>query len=96
MKIALIPFALLLFSLTATCGFGFGDDLGTPTPPTDYWGWQCADGTPVPSDGGGCLPPSCDNNSTPKESDGGGACLCTDGTTVLSCACEDGGCGGGD
>jgi hypothetical protein len=43
---------LLLASRLAACGFGFGDDLGTPAPPSDYWGWQCADGTPASFDGG--------------------------------------------
>jgi hypothetical protein len=87
--LALVTSAFVSF--TATCGFGFGDDLGTPTPPTDYWGWQCGDGTPASFDGG-CLPLDCDDNSTPAVPDGGNVdagspCLCRDGTQVLACTC---------
>jgi hypothetical protein len=95
MKNALPVLAVLLLSLTASCGFGFADDLGTPVPPTNYWGWQCADGT-APDPDAGCLPASCDDSSTPAESDGGDACVCADGTLVLSCACQADGCGDGD
>jgi hypothetical protein len=81
-----------LLSLTAACGFGFGDDLGSPTPSADYWGWLCQDGS-TPDPDAGCLPASCDDGSTPSEPDGGeDTCVCADGTLVLTCNCQAAGC----
>jgi hypothetical protein len=92
-KFFLIALPLCL-PVVATCGFGFDDDRGTPTPAASYWGWQCADGS-MPDPDAGCLPASCADGNDPSAVDGGDACLCDDGTAVLSCACQDGGCGGG-
>ena len=89
MKRTQLLVTILLLGLTATCGFGFGDDLGTPTPPAGYWGWLCADGT-TPDPQAGCLPQTCDDNSTPAlQADGGLECVCVDGTDVLVSTCCD-------
>jgi hypothetical protein len=82
---------LLAFGFLAAggaCGFGFYDNSGHPDPPTNYWGWQCADGT-VPIPDAGCLPQTCDDASTPALD--GGSCACADGSDVLPSSCSDGG-----
>jgi hypothetical protein len=71
------------------CGFGFYNDSGNPVQGTDYWGWQCADGTAPPPDAG-CLPQTCDDSSAPARGDGG-LCVCADATVVLPSSCLDGG-----
>jgi hypothetical protein len=96
MKSVLLLAMLLCLPAVATCGFGFDDDRGTPTPAATYWGWQCADGT-VPDPDAGCLPADCEDGSDPSDgTDAGAVCVCADGTQLLSCACQDGGCGSGD
>jgi hypothetical protein len=76
------------FLWLGACGFGIGDDSGKPKPPQNYWGWQCADGT-APDPNSGCLPASCDDNSTPAFNADQSACLCADGSAVLLSSCSD-------
>jgi hypothetical protein len=83
---------VLSAALGSACGFGFADDSGNPIPATDYWGWQCADGS-TPDPDAGCPPPGpCDDGTYPSFADGG-ACTCDDGTVLTSSDCQapDGG-----
>jgi hypothetical protein len=82
--------AATLFS--PACGFGLADDSGKPIPATDYWGWQCVDGS-TPDPDAGCPPPGpCGDGTCPSVADGG-ACTCDDGTTLEATDCQtpDGG-----
>ena len=88
MKSPSLALAFSLLVASGACGFGFYNDSGIPEPPTNYWGWQCVDGT-VPFPDAGCLPKACDDASTPTLD--GGTCVCADGTDVLLSTCSNGG-----
>jgi hypothetical protein len=86
-----LAWMVAVLAASGSCGFGFDDDSGAPDPAADYWGWQCADGTPASFDGG-CLPLDCADHSTPfvpdgGEADAGSPCVCADGSKVLACTC---------
>ncbi len=89
MKRHFVLLALGFLVTGASCGFGLYDNSGKPDPATNYWGWQCAEGT-VPNPNAGCLPQTCGDASAPALGDGG-ACVCADGTDVLLSSCSDGG-----
>jgi len=50
-RLILSVFVMLLAQALA-CGYGFYDGSGTAYPGTDYWGWQCADGSRWEPDAG--------------------------------------------